>query len=152
MIPIRIADFPRWLRDGVPLVLVMGTIYYLSSQSRLIDFEEGVGDVAFYKSAHFIAYAILAWLWWRALTAKRRLTWGLLGSAFVLTGLYGVSDEVHQLYVPGRHGQIFDVMVDLSGAFVMLLALRRVSWLRKFPENVTLFSTKNEGNPSQTVS
>jgi VanZ family protein len=32
--------------------------------------------------------------------------------------LYAVSDEVHQLFVPGRGAQVTDVLIDNAGAFV----------------------------------
>lgn len=30
--------------------------------------------------------------------------------------LYAASDEIHQLFVPGRSGEVRDVMIDFSGA------------------------------------
>ena len=32
--------------------------------------------------------------------------------------LYSISDEVHQLFVPGRSGEAFDVMIDTMGGFI----------------------------------
>lgn len=50
--------------------------------------------------------------------------WGLRGkrmlwTAFAMTVLYACTDEFHQLFVPGRAGQITDVMIDSSGAFAI---------------------------------
>lgn len=132
MNPIKM--WPRWLRDGVPLVFWMSVIFFLSSRSRLIDIESTVGDRTFYKTAHFLAYALLAWLWWRAISPEREVTWNLLFTALGLTVLYGISDEFHQLFVPGRFGRVADVLFDTSGGLAMILALRHVEWLRKFLE------------------
>jgi hypothetical protein len=41
-------------------------------------------------------------------------------------------DEIHQLFVPGRHkppGRRFDA----GGALAMILLIRRIKWLRTFP-------------------
>lgn len=139
----RLNYLPRWLRDIVPLVLWLGLIFFLSNQPTLLDVEEELGSVGeriFYKSAHVLAYAVLAWLWWRALSPGRQLTPASLWAAFVLTTLYGVSDEFHQSFVPGRHARLADVFFDASGSLGMILLLRRVKWLRTFPEIPTFTS------------
>lgn len=139
----RLDHLPRWLRDIVPLVLWLGLIFFLSDQSTLLDVEEQLGSLGeriLYKSAHFLAYAVAAWLWWRVLSPGRQLTPASLWAAFVLTTLYGVSDEIHQSFVPGRHGRPADVFFDASGALAMIILLRRVKRLRTFPEMSTFAS------------
>lgn len=134
----RASAWPRWLVDFVPLFLWLGLIFFLSSQSVLIDIDNQVGDKTFYKSAHFFAYAVLMWLVWRALSPRRCADWPLLLAALGLTVLYGVSDEVHQLFVPGRQGRVADVLFDSAGALAMILLLRQFEWLRKFPESIPI--------------
>ncbi len=67
------------------------------------------------KSAHFFAYFLLGILavWTFACYGleKRRWLWALL-----LCVLYALSDEFHQLFVPGRAGRISDVCIDSAGA------------------------------------
>jgi len=36
--------------------------------------------------------------------------------SFLLCAIYAVSDEIHQMYVPGRGAQTADVLIDCSGA------------------------------------
>lgn len=144
----KFSDLPRWVRDFVPLLCVMALIFWFSAQSTLIDIESQTEERLFYKTAHALAYATLAWLWWRALSPRRRVTWLLLGLACALSILYGISDEFHQLFVPGRHGQLADVLFDTSGALAMILLIRRWHWLRTFPENIPLFSTKPDSRQS----
>jgi VanZ family protein len=43
----------------------------------------------------------------------------------VLSSLYGSSDEWHQTFIFGRNGQLADVLVDLSGALLVLIVFRR---------------------------
>lgn len=105
-----------------PAVVWMGVIFFLSSRSTLPTLPRIVPDWAVKKSGHFIEYAILAMLLWRALrpTVPRSspVTW-----AFALTALYALSDEWHQTYVPGRHGRLTDVVIDSAGALVGLVAV-----------------------------
>ncbi|NJN14405.1 MAG: VanZ family protein [Planctomycetes bacterium] len=43
-----------------------------------------------------------------------------------IAALYGVSDELHQLYVPGRFASVTDVLLDVAGALLALFwSLRR---------------------------
>ncbi|MEM7348140.1 MAG: VanZ family protein [Chloroflexota bacterium] len=135
-------NLPRWLRDGVPVLIWMAFIFSLSSQPRLADIEDPTLERIFFKSAHIIAYGLLAWLSWRALTADRSTTWSVLLLAFFLSTLYGISDEIHQRFVPGRHGRVADVLFDASGALGMILLLRRVKWLRDFPEYINLVKSR----------
>jgi VanZ family protein len=38
--------------------------------------------------------------------------------AVAIVSLYGVSDEVHQAFVPGRNADVFDWVADTTGALV----------------------------------
>jgi len=134
-------SLPRWLRDFVPLVLWMALIFALSNQSRLVDIQDDTGEKFFYKIAHFIAYAALAWLWWRALAPQRQTSWPVLVTALVLTVLYAISDEVHQWFVPGRHAALYDVLFDAGGVLAMILLIRYSGYLRaKSPILYTLIA------------
>ncbi len=134
-------SLPRWLRDFVPLVLWMALIFAFSNQSRLIDIQDDTGEKFFYKIAHFIAYAALAWLWWRVLAPQRQTSWPVLSIALTLTVLYAISDEVHQWFVPGRHAAFYDVLFDTSGALAMILLIRYSGYLRlKSPILYTLIA------------
>jgi VanZ family protein len=67
------------------------------------------------KNAHFFVYLVFGIL---VINAKRRS--GLKGRkwfflALFLCVLYAVSDEIHQLYVPGRGGQLRDILIDSAG-------------------------------------
>ena len=83
------------------------------------------------KNAHFFAYLTLGIL---VLNAIRRSKAGgviALVAAFGICVLFAISDEVHQLFVPGRGGQVKDVFIDSSGAIVgiglyMLIAKVRI--------------------------
>jgi VanZ family protein len=124
------SKFFRRLPDFIPLLSWMTLIFWLSSHSVLVEIDSQAGEKFFYKFAHMVAYAVLAWLWWRTISVQRQITWPVLLAALGLAVLYGISDEVHQLFVPGRHGQLADVLFDTAGALAAVLFIRRVKWLR----------------------
>jgi len=51
--------------------------------------------------------------------------------SWALTTLYAASDEFHQLFVPGRSGEIRDVCIDsvgaIAGVLIGILILSRLS-------------------------
>ena len=44
-------------------------------------------------------------------------------AALFLVALYASSDEIHQLFVPNRAGQVRDVCIDTSGGLVVLVII-----------------------------
>ena len=47
--------------------------------------------------------------------------------------IYAISDEIHQLFVPGRAGQVRDVLIDSAGSFLgIILVMAFVKLLIKF--------------------
>jgi VanZ family protein len=96
-----------------PVLVYMGLIGFSSSRARP-DLLSAAPDYLL----HGLAYAGLAMLSVRAL-AKRTLSGlsraHLLGGALI-AALYGISDELHQLRVPGREGSLSDVAADFLGA------------------------------------
>ena len=115
-------------------VLYATFIFYLSSRSSL----QGTGLDTFPHSrvAHVVQYTILGFLLYLSLHHSsvdhpllRQVTATKMGRDSVLamvTGtLYGVSDEVHQYFVPGRTMDPLDVLADSAGvAMGILLAIR----------------------------
>ncbi|MBR6402404.1 MAG: VanZ family protein [Eubacterium sp.] len=73
------------------------------------------------KAAHFLEYAtlgtLLALAWFDELRKKR----GNILVPFAVGAAYSVTDELHQLIVSGRAGQIRDVLIDSSGVFTGVL-------------------------------
>lgn len=79
------------------------------------------------KTAHFTAYGILGFLSWFALFGMRNLRRYL--SAVGFSFLYACSDEIHQLFVSGRSGELRDVFIDTGGAMMGALAAFGITML-----------------------
>ena len=69
------------------------------------------------KAIHFLIYAILAFLFYRSFK-KSGVRKYILILSFVFATIYGISDEFHQSYVPGRVASIGDIFADSFGALV----------------------------------
>ncbi|MFF2446501.1 VanZ family protein [Neobacillus sp. NPDC058068] len=70
------------------------------------------------KNAHFFIYLILA-IWVVNALLRSRIA-GLKGFflAMAICVLYAISDEFHQVFVPGRGPGAKDVLIDSAGALV----------------------------------
>ncbi len=73
------------------------------------------------KSAHFSVYFILGILVANGLSDNNMSKLKIILLAFLVCILYAVSDEIHQLYIPGRSGQVSDVLLDSAGGLVGVL-------------------------------
>lgn len=102
------------LVDAAALVAWCAVIYLLSDQPalpmpQLFPHQD--------KLHHFIAYAVMGALAFRAM--RHRLHGNALWLAGVIfCSLYGVSDEYHQSFVPGRMSEVADWLADTLGAAV----------------------------------
>ena len=100
----------------LPPLAWMGIIFYLSAQPKLPTPPEPMLDLMLKNGGHFVVYAVLALLWWRALSRGKMAGRAALGLAFAITVLYAMSDEFHQSFVPGRRPTLSDVLIDAIGA------------------------------------
>jgi VanZ family protein len=96
-------------RFWLPVVVWAIVIFAFSS---IPDLGTGLGgwDLVLRKIAHTAEYAVLGALLVRAT--------GRAGLAFALGTLYAISDELHQSFVPGRHGSLIDVAIDALGVAI----------------------------------
>ena len=81
------------------------------------------------KLAHFTAYLILGILVYNLLLCYFKNKKSLI-LTLVICLLYAISDEIHQLFVPGRAGQIKDVLIDFSGATLGVLSVWLIGRLK----------------------
>jgi len=92
----------------------MGLIFYLSSRSsfhlpRLPENSD--------KIIHICLYMPLAYLLFLSLR-ESGFKKNVFITAVVIAAVYGISDELHQYFVPGRNASAWDALADLTGAFL----------------------------------
>ncbi|MDR0403332.1 MAG: VanZ family protein [Treponema sp.] len=112
--------FPENDRPGllvrIPALVLVALSFYLSSRPALPSMPSfRFAD----KLAHFVCFGAIAasLTWWFSLQSwkKHRLRNALLCVLF--TSAYGIIDELHQFFVPGRSCDPFDWIADTLGAF-----------------------------------
>lgn len=123
------------LSSGVThlVMTVFNQLFQLEwSQAELLEMVS-IWDYPIRKLAHMTEFGILAVLIFIAIknykivnTTKKRYLFAWLGAV-----AYAASDEFHQLFVPGRSGNLFDVCVDASGALIAMTFVYIVSMLYK---------------------
>lgn len=114
----------------LPPILWIFAIFVLSSIPRLptlLGVPEGAD-----KIAHALMFFVLCWLSRRAFFYQSYLPllsrYALLG-ALIFTVVYGMLDEFHQRFVPGRTSDLYDIMADAGGAFLYAV----IAWMAQRP-------------------
>ena len=104
-----------------PAWAAMALIFALSAVSSVPPAVRAVDD----RLWHGLGYGLLAALVLRALAAARwqAVTGRTVLLAIAVATLYGVTDELHQWFVPGRTAQWSDLVADATGAAVACGAL-----------------------------
>ena len=113
----------RWLA----VILWMGLIFALSSIPSIETPFEAAYDFTFKKLAHVTVYGILTALLFSALRIHISNSGHARLISVLIAVLYGISDEWHQTFVPGREGTLRDVAIDAAGAIGLSIWLRSKS-------------------------
>jgi len=79
-----------------------------------------LGSFSLRKGAHIVEYAVLAGLLARGFDGAGCEWMGAL-YAFAAAVAFGASDELHQVFVPGRHGTLSDLRYDAAGVLTGLI-------------------------------
>ena len=101
----------------MPLYIYAGLIFYLSSQSRVLPC---VRIPNLDKVLHLCEYTLFGYLAARAFknAPKTFLRENFKAMAVLASLIYGIPDEYHQLFVPGREFSVFDMLADGIGGVV----------------------------------
>jgi hypothetical protein len=107
-----------WLTRWWPALLMMALIFIASSIPGDRMPHAGNWDFSVKKGGHMTGYALLALglMWGQTRRGRINFVLALLGC-----GLYALSDEFHQSFVPGRNAALMDVGIDLTGASIGLM-------------------------------
>ena len=114
------------LRFWLPFIFWLGVIFAFSSNPTTRASEIHWQDFIIKKTAHIVEYFIFSLLLYRALlnsgVRSKRIFAFIVFTAF----LYGMSDEFHQSFTPGRDPQPRDVMFDVTGALLFVYFLKKI--------------------------
>ena len=111
-----------WLqiKYWLPVFLYCCIIVYLSSLSypsrHFPSFLFGLSD----KLVHGVEYGILGILLYRAFRQTTR-TFRSISLAIIYSVVFGISDEMHQWFIPNRQADLWDLLADTFGATFFIL-------------------------------
>jgi VanZ family protein len=111
----------------VPPFVWMAVIFFLSHQPT-IDYPAGLDAKVVSTFGHIGVFAVLSVLIWWALGLSRLSLGRRAVLSVLLSLLYGLTDEWHQSFVPGRTPDMMDIVADTFGATMAMLA---VTWLAR---------------------
>lgn len=102
----------------VPMICIMGTIFFISHQPGISLVLPDIINID--KVAHMAVYGILAYsmIWALHPSGRRQSAHKLVMATICFCILYGISDEFHQSFIPGRYPSLYDVIADGLGAFI----------------------------------
>lgn len=84
------------------------------------------------KTAHATEYAVLGMLLVGALYQREEKNRKIAFLSWGIGTVYAATDEIHQLFVPGRSGQLSDVLLDSSGVAIgVVVVLGVIYFCRK---------------------
>jgi len=106
----------------IPALLWAALTFYLSSRSTTPDI---IGEIPFGdKIVHATYYGIFTlWVLYGARWPDNRMAWWCV----LPVSLYGMTDEYHQSFVPGRSSDWRDWVADTTGAVLCVLIWRYIS-------------------------
>lgn len=121
----------------LPVTLWMAIIFYLSSRSDLPKAQIFLIEFFLKKSGHIISYFILTLLWLKTLGKKGT------DRAVLYSLSYAFTDEIHQLFVPGRTGVLTDILFDSLGiVLAVFVNYLSYSWRKPISQLVQKIQNK----------
>lgn len=101
----------------LPVFIWMAVIFWFSSRPDLPKNQFIWVDFLFKKTAHVCEYFILTILISRAIGVK------YAPQAIIYALAYAFTDEIHQLFVPGRTGMLRDILIDSLGISLAFISI-----------------------------
>ncbi len=114
-------DFVLFIGYWLPVLVYATLVLVVGGQANL---QPPVRFVNADKLYHVLEYAVLGFLLARALRATLRVRIAVMAAVMAvgLGGLVGLTDELHQRFVPGRECSALDLVADLAGLMLAQLA------------------------------
>ncbi len=157
---VRHKTWIRWISTGITVILMAGIFFFSAQRVESGDLSDSVADKVMdadifdfsifsavssgrktvdlfvkqmvRKVAHVILYLALGFSLRVCLESWLGKRKGLMISSALIGIMYGATDELHQLFVPGRSGELSDVILDGLGVLAgVLLATGIIFLIRK---------------------
>ena len=107
----------------LPVILWAAMIFTFSANPTTPTSEIHWQDFIIKKTLHILFYGIFATLLYRAFRTSQvgKSKAGYI--SIIIALLYGVTDEIHQSFTPGRMPRVYDVVFDTIGAILAVFVI-----------------------------
>lgn len=112
---------------------VIGWAYLIFFLSSIPNLRSNLScDFFLRKFAHIIEYAVLTFLLLRAFQHSFRVSvLDLVIYPMIIAVIFASTDEYHQTFVVGRHGEFKDVLIDCVGVIGIYIAIFLINKLNE---------------------
>lgn len=100
-------------------ILIAIEIFWFSSLQQTATSGQGTGNFSYLY--HFIVFFLLAFFLLSSIKRDRKLKIRYILFSLIISIIYAILDEVHQLFVPGRSCNYQDVLIDTFGILLAIL-------------------------------
>ena len=105
----------RWVSIILALLIAIEIFYFSSINAK----STGKIEINFIPIIyHFSVFFLLNFFLFVSIKGQNELKVKHLLFVLAISILYSLSDEFHQMFVPGRDASIFDILTDTSGIFI----------------------------------
>ena len=115
----------------LPWLLYSGLVFTMSSfqlnglpRITILGWDKAIHMIVYIFYVIFAGIALLVF-------DNKRFKFNLLLMAFLITILFGASDEIHQYFVPGRSCSIYDFFADCIGGILGLIIFHKLKLVNK---------------------
>jgi VanZ family protein len=119
----------HFLRYWLPLIAYCLLIFFMSSFKPPLDLPpiENADKVV-----HMGIYGLLGILFCRAYRSRwpSASGWTMANASLLSAGFYGMTDEIHQYFVPSRSADPWDWLADMIGAMLGVAAYQAWLWVQ----------------------
>jgi VanZ family protein len=141
----------KWLFRVLPIIYMIA-IWMMSSHSSdaIVELPNSEWDGYIKESLHLVEFGLLYLFLALALLTMRELNGGINMILILISCLYGLTDEIHQSFVPYRTATVIDLVKDCVGVLVASWILYGAYQEKRFPRICKLLR-KLENGRNETV-
>ena len=110
----------------LPFIIWALVIFSFSASPTVRTSEIHWQDFVIKKTVHLVEYFIFSFLLYRALVNSQIGKRNAILYTVIVAFFYGVTDEFHQSYTPGREPRLRDVMIDTAGSLLFVFFFYRI--------------------------
>lgn len=103
-----------FLFSEIPQKVISGAVTSTSTQSILY---------------HFVIFFLLTFFLFITLKQEKPINWKIVFVTLMISIIYAILDEVHQIFTPGRFAGIGDVLVDSIGSIFAIISYKTIKKL-----------------------